>query len=324
MESQSGVPKTVEELLSLKGLENFREDLEAKGYDDLQFIVTASKEELVRLGRDTGMSFADILNLEEAAALVREKISTAFPDASTIEYFEKSRKEGSMATKTTSTSSAANVSERALVKVEEKLSNLKVTDLEQQFNRLILQATDTSISPEDREIFEETGSGPTYGYMTWKGVSEMLTSYDTKGKVFYDLGSGVGRPVFAAAMQFPELKKCIGVELSDRRHKQAIKVLNLMEEGSTKRKIEFRCESMLDTELQEADILYISSLCFPKDFLNRLGDHLDEQLKVGTIVMSSKEIPMHRAKLVRRPIVGMSWNKQHQLHGYVMNSPIRR
>lgn len=65
-------------------------------------------------------------------------------------------------------------------------------------------------------------------------------------------------------MQFPDVKKAIGVELSVQRHKQAMKIFSLMQDDTAKKKIELRCENMLEIPLRDADIVYISSLCFSK------------------------------------------------------------
>ena len=63
-----------------------------------------------------------------------------------------------------------------------------------------------------------------------------------------------------------------------------------MEDGAAKSIVEICAGSMLDYDLHDADIVYISSLCFPKEFLARLARYLDKQLQQGTIVMSSKEV----------------------------------
>jgi len=196
-----------------------------------------------------------------------------------------------------------------------------VRALEKRFNRWFNAVTSTNLGKGDDVIFREHGSQSTYGYLTFSGMDDMLSQVETKDKVFYDLGSGVGKPPVAAAMLFPDLKKCIGVELSKGRHDQGIAVLKDMKDKSVKEKIRLYNGSMLDTVLDDADLIYISSLCFSHEFLKRLGKYLDNSLKVGTVVMTSKTIPMSRSELVGRPTVAMSWNSTHQLYHYVITKP---
>ncbi|GAB5358517.1 hypothetical protein AAMO2058_000465100 [Amorphochlora amoebiformis] len=320
-------PTTVRELLAIGGLEaDYPGTLEAKGYEDLEFLLTATEKEFKRLAKDTSMSSEHLGNLQKAVTQACAQV--AAKSSTVTEYCHKLRA-AAEATRSKEDKKAQSdergaranvpvVASRALVLVAKPEEKTETSDMEAQFDRLMLRSHDTSISTKDEEVFAESNSGSTYGYMRWEGVTQMLESYETKDKVFYDLGSGVGRPVFAAAMQYPDLKKCVGVELSRRRHEQAIGLLSLMDKGQPKSIISFRCENMLKVDLSDADIVYISSLCFPKEFLTRLGSYLDEVLKEGAIVLSSKECPMSRAKLERRPVVSMSWNTQHQLHGYVM------
>ena len=296
------------------GLGKFEAKFSSKGYDDLQFVLSASSEEMKRLGKDLEMKAGDLellrKGIDKSVALVKGTGSSSIEG-----YCQALRKQGGRAT-----SQALIVSEKK--EVEPKTAaggpGSPAVDLKGLFDTLFRTITDTSISKEDRKAFDDTGSGATYGYMTWTGVSQMLRDFDVAGKVFFDLGSGVGKPVIAAAMQFPELKQAIGIELSANRHQRAANVYAKIQDQKVKSKITFKCESMLTSDLSQADIIYISSLCFPKQFLKRLGAYLDTQLKPGCIVMSSKECPMTRGMKGPRPVVEMSWNLKHQLYCYTM------
>jgi len=322
-------PRSVGELLALGGLEaQYARLLTRKGYEDLEFLLSASDTELERLAKDTGMSTGHLGFLRKAVA---EAVALVRVTGKSVEKYceglrvEESKKnmcgdvvEASAVGKLSANLREASLSEKTNHEVKHQRDIEEMRRLEQQFEMLIKQATDTSISAEDQKAFRETGSGPTYGYMTWDGVNQMLCDLDLRDKVFYDLGSGIGRPVFAAAMQFPMLKKAIGIELSSQRHGQAQKILSMMEEGPAKDRVKLLCGNLLENRLQDADIVYISSLCFSKAFIKRMAEHFDEQLKPGAIVLCSKECSMERARLDKRPIVAMSWNQKHQLHRYIM------
>jgi len=193
--------------------------------------------------------------------------------------------------------------------------------LRKDFHRIFFtKKTNLGVGDEDR--FREHHSQSTYGYLTFEGVDDMLSTVETQGKVFYDLGSGVGKPPVAALMLFPELKRSMGIELSIGRHEQALMAVKEIKDKKAREKLSFIHGSMLEEPLDDADLVYISSLCFSNDFLRRLGKHLDSRLREGTIVLSSKAVPLKRAELVGRPVVAMSWNNTHQLHKYKITKPL--
>eukprot|EP00466_Bigelowiella_natans_P000625 jgi/Bigna1/85003/estExt_fgenesh1_pg.C_10571 len=205
---------------------------------------------------------------------------------------------------------------------------------------------------DEEELFRKSSmSAPVYGEMTFEGTRKMLSAVETKGKVFYDLGSGYGAPIVAAAWLFPELKKMIGIELSPSRHRYAVKAKRKLCRGVPDDKIVFLQKSMLEHPLDDADIIFLSSLCFSDEFMQILGDYLDSQLRAGTVVMSSREVPMKRSKKDGKIFtkswlyvctlciafinsvsldgpdetssygmvkVEMSWNDAHYLHKYTM------
>ena len=55
-----------------------------------------------------------------------------------------------------------------------------------------------------------------YGEVTFMHFIPLIDFVKPKeGEVFYDLGCGTGKPAFIAALQFPELAVCKGIELLD-------------------------------------------------------------------------------------------------------------
>jgi predicted nicotinamide N-methyase len=211
---------------------------------------------------------------------------------------------------------------------------------------------DTVLKIPENELteFKKTGSAPIYGALTVTGTAQLLSTVATEGKIFYDLGSGVGLPIIAAARRFPGLKKLVGIELSQSRHKRAVQARNDLCSEKESAKITLLSKNMLEHPLDDADIVFISSLCFDVPFMEILGTYLNSQLKPGTIVMSSKEVtplspqfddlphartmfyfPSQTARTMlifqlptmtrggyegRIVEVEMTWNNRHVLHRY--------
>ena len=58
------------------------------------------------------------------------------------------------------------------------------------------------------------GNEFTYGEVNFPSFIPLLEFVKPKqGEILYDLGCGSGRPMIIAAMAFPELQACIGIEL---------------------------------------------------------------------------------------------------------------
>ena len=54
----------------------------------------------------------------------------------------------------------------------------------------------------------------TYGEVTFPSFIPLIEFVSPQpGEVLYDLGCGSGRPMIIAAMAFPQLQACIGIEL---------------------------------------------------------------------------------------------------------------
>ena len=64
----------------------------------------------------------------------------------------------------------------------------------------------------------------TYGEITHNGFKKGLKGIYTKNKIFYDLGSGIGKLVMYSGLE-KNFKKSIGVELNHIRHNMAKDVL---------------------------------------------------------------------------------------------------
>lgn len=77
---------------------------------------------------------------------------------------------------------------------------------------------------EQKQLSEEKSL--IYGEVEFNSFYRVLRKINPQpGLVFYDLGSGTGKAVFAARFAF-DFSKCIGVEILTSLHQQALKVVN--------------------------------------------------------------------------------------------------
>lgn len=142
----------------------------------------------------------------------------------------------------------------------------------------------------DKEIFSKNNYSDIYGELTASGLYTLLNSVETNHKIFYDLGSGDGNNIFRAVINY-NLVKSIGVELSIDRYNFSVNTLNQMNDiDNIKNKIEMIYGDILQQNISNANIIYISNLCFPEEVNINLGKMILEQVTPGTIIFCSKQL----------------------------------
>eukprot|EP00466_Bigelowiella_natans_P004961 jgi/Bigna1/90719/estExt_fgenesh1_pg.C_770093 len=152
----------------------------------------------------------------------------------------------------------------------------------------------------EKKLFEESGGSNVYGILEFEGVCALLDrakkAIGLKDKIFCDVGSGNGEAIMVAAEQYPELKGCLGIELSKFRHEKALKSIKNPEmcKKEAASKIELRCEDGLKADISSCDIVYVSNLLANEAFNKKFGEVCDRQLRPGSILFAIKEVPLSR------------------------------
>lgn len=170
------------------------------------------------------------------------------------------------------------------------------------------------INKQESILFQNNGFDPTYGELTVSGVDTILKNINTNDKIFYDLGSGIGNVVLNACKRFSSLKKCIGVEFSEERTE--IANTQLRKNKRLKEKVEFIQGDLFNISLRNANIIYISNLCFSDAINRKIGEKLDQEINVGTIVFSSKDIYLSIQHTRREIKVRQTWDKESTVFKY--------
>ncbi len=176
------------------------------------------------------------------------------------------------------------------------------------------------IPQEEKNSISHRGGAPTYGEIKYPSLDAILHDLNVdENDVFYDLGSGVGKTVMQAHLNYP-FQKTVGVELAPTRHKQAEAVADKLRN----RMLEFRQEDMLTTDLSDATVIYMCSTCFSDDLMGKLLDRFTK-LKPGLVVITLKELP-DRAKsvgfdLIKKYTLPMSWSAGNSVYVYKYTKP---
>lgn len=128
--------------------------------------------------------------------------------------------------------------------------------------------------------------------------------------VFYDLGSGTGKAVLAAAMVFP-LKKSVGIELFKELFQNAwLHTLQLAKNQDYIRsaeKISFINCDFLKADLQDATLIFINSTALFDPTWTALCSKLESLPHLQTVITTSKQLKSSQFSLERTVLVMMSW-----------------
>lgn len=135
----------------------------------------------------------------------------------------------------------------------------------------------------DIRTIDASGGHQAYGELTVRGVREVQKLLlPTPNDCFVDLGSGAGRCVLQAALEWP-CHSAIGVELSESRHLVGCRALARAPPELRARVVLLQEDMLACRKLEEATIVYCASLLFDDAFMARLASRLASLPRVRMI-----------------------------------------
>ncbi|CAM9513142.1 unnamed protein product [Ectocarpus sp. 6 AP-2014] len=194
-----------------------------------------------------------------------------------------------------------------------------------------------AISKTERDETDQSGNSTlVYGEITFKTLALALRKVKTKyglpgvgssgpagvlqegsGGAFYDIGSGTGKPVFAAAILHP-FHKAVGIEILEGLYATSRELLKAWDGGIRDRvghgqeptKVEFFLGDALDMNVcdwSDATVVFANSTCFDDALMRRLASAATA-LKKGTIFITlTKRLPAAYFKVLEHDMFPMSW-----------------
>ena len=164
----------------------------------------------------------------------------------------------------------------------------------------------------------------TYGEVTLDGVKQLanifqrqhpIATYPVSRRVFYDLGSGIGKIVITMASLVPSITSK-GVELVNERHNMAMTAYRNIKEQSVRSRVEFIHGSMLDRSLSDAAWIYVSNLCFSSEINDQLSEKLGRELQVNALIVSSKPLDHPSLQLIGKTTLSQTWSAESEAYVY--------
>lgn len=140
------------------------------------------------------------------------------------------------------------------------------------------------------------------------GETPYFTGYDIlkevkakKGMVVYDLGSGLGRFAYLANLMFGA--KVVGIELIP----SFIEFTNKVVRKFNLQDIKFIKANLFESNLYDADIIYIAGTCFSEQSKKMLENMMRNAKKGAKIITLSYSLPSQNLRLKKVKKLWFSW-----------------
>ena len=130
-----------------------------------------------------------------------------------------------------------------------------------------------SNGPNGNEVVDTYYASLTYGEAEFVPLFQLLSKVGVPdGCNVIDLGSGTGRMVLCAAIAFPKASRVKGVELVPTLHDAAVKTHAKLSTAASASDmpiapVELLCGDVLEEEWSNADLVLMTSLCFPPNLV---------------------------------------------------------
>merc|ERR1711907_49642 len=150
-----------------------------------------------------------------------------------------------------------------------------------------------ALAKSAREKRELSGREWVYGEVQFHHFVDVLkTTNPRRGEKFVDLGSGMGKAVFAAHLYF-QFSTCIGIEFLDELHAAANnfaktfdnEIKMLFDEGKRVQRIAFEHKNFMHALWKDADVVFIAATAFDDAIMATISKKC-ELLKPGSRIVT--------------------------------------
>lgn len=173
-------------------------------------------------------------------------------------------------------------------------------------------------SRAERHAEQLTDPSLVYGEMSFAALGDALCGPDADtppGGVFYDLGSGTGRAVVAAAL-LHGFERCVGFEVLRGLHEAAVRVRDRWDTDvrpyavaeRRAQRIEFERANFLDADWSDGTVVFANSTCYEDELMAQIAAQC-ARLRPGAVVLTQTKKFEHapHLRLVRSRQHKMSW-----------------
>jgi len=137
-----------------------------------------------------------------------------------------------------------------------------------------------------------------YGEVSFLALAYILERHlpncQSGGRVFYDLGSGAGRPIFAAALLHPFFTKLCGIELieglaaasQELQFLFSKEILPHLPPAYHAQQIAFQYGDFLTADWSDGDVVLSNSTCFTAELMARMEERAAQLMRPGALFIT--------------------------------------
>ncbi|MSU75404.1 MAG: hypothetical protein EXS55_02745 [Candidatus Magasanikbacteria bacterium] len=189
---------------------------------------------------------------------------------------------------------------------------------EKIFNELYADIDGYALASKGKQTLGRYDSHLTYGEITWDTFLDIMAEvqYRNNHKIFYDLGSGLGKAVIAAAM-LGNFTHVLGVELLTELHHAAKKILFRFNKTARPHLaahnrgvvVDYIHKDLFDHDWSDGDVVFMQTTCFNESLMERLEEQA-ENLKPGSLVVTlSKYLRNPSFKIITQKKYPFGWGE---------------
>ena len=162
------------------------------------------------------------------------------------------------------------------------------------FDHLFSQTDGYRLSSEAKTRLQLKGPELTYGEINWDSFMDIMAEVHYIGhhETFYDLGSGTGKPVIAAAL-LGTFRRALGIELLPDLYQESKRILfNFnkrvrphLPDHRRQITVDFINSDIFDFDWSDGNVVFCQTTCYPDDTMARLALTL-QRLPKGSLVIT--------------------------------------
>lgn len=194
-----------------------------------------------------------------------------------------------------------------------------------------------AVSKKEREELNLKDSNLVYGEITYEAFATVIEKIkkiygkpdvgasgysgflQKSGGIFYDLGSGTGKPVIAAAVAH-NFDVCYGIEILEGLFSVSLDIVNTYNtRGKAKlahRDIETHCQLIKGSVLKlsvkdwrDADVVFVNSTCFDEALMMGIANIANGMKKGSFFISLTKRLPSPDFVVLEYEMYKMSWGE---------------
>lgn len=176
------------------------------------------------------------------------------------------------------------------------------------FHKLYKDIDGYKISLNSRSKLNLSSNELIYGEIDFDSFAQILEFINPdENTIFYDLGSGTGKPCIAISLLY-EIKKAVGIELLPDLCQIAKDIYKKLKEIQPEiNEIEYRCENILESDFSDGTLIFTQATCFSDETLEIINKKIEEMNKGTKIVIITKPLKSDKLKLIFENSMKMAW-----------------